>query len=212
MKRVFLLHLVGNAVLILLLYAWLGIRDARAVQIAVTVLLGAALLGAALWLHAGTWHWMRAKNWRVPFATLLRGAGGFLVFAVVLWLLSLIPVDAAALWTASLLTFKTRKPVTPESVGRVYAAAVWLLKWFVLPVILLGQWKRPRFWLLFAGVLLIGWYFPRRLVHWTPDFKTTTAEAASMLARWSVAYLLGIACWLAVLRESATAKRISSES
>ena len=208
MKRVLVLHLIGNAVLILLLYAWLGIRDARVFQIAISVLLGVALLGAALWLHAGTWHWMRAQDWRVPSATLLRCAGGLAMFVGLLWLLSLIPLDKAALWTASLLTLKTRKQVTPDSVSRVYAAIVWLVKWFVLPIVLLGQWKRPRFWLVLAGVLLLGWYVPQRLMHWAPQFKSTTAEIASLMLRWSIAYMLATAGWLFLLKESARQPRL----
>jgi len=201
-KRVFVLHLIANAALIALLYVWLGIRDARAWQILITVMLGAVIVSAAVYLHAGTWHWMRARDWRVPPRTLLRFAGGLLLFAIAAWLLSLIPVERAGLWTASMLTFKSRKPVNPDTVQKMFGAAMWLLTWFVLPVVLFGKWRRWRFWLLWAAVLLVSWYVPRRLVHWTPDFKSTAAEVTSLMLRWGTAYLLAIAGWLTVLRES----------
>lgn len=202
MKRVFVLHLIANAALIALLYVWLGIRDAPAWQILLTLVLGAGIAGAAVYLHAGTWHWMRARDWRVPPRTLLRFAGGLLLFAIAAWLLSLIPVERAGLWTASMLTFKSRKPVSPETVQRMFGAAVWLLTWFMLPVALFGQWRRWRFWFVWAAVLLLGWYVPQRLVHWTPDSKSTAAEVVSVAIRWGAAYSLVIAGWLTVLRES----------
>lgn len=202
MKRVFLLHLVGNAVLIGLLYVWLGIRDARALQILATVVLGAVLLAGTLYLHAGTWHWMRAHDWRVPPRTLARFAVGILIFTVIGWLLSLIPVDRAGLWTASLLTFKIRKPFNPDTVSRIFRTILWIVKWFIVPVFLFGEWRRPKFWVVCAGVLLVGWYVPQRLVYWTPDFKTTTAEVISVVLRWSMAYVLATAAWLFLLRES----------
>ena len=202
MKRVFLLHLVGNAILIGLLYLWLGIRDARALQILATVVLGAILVAGALYLHAGTWHWMRTSDWRVPRQTLIRFAAGILIFILIGWLLSLIPVDRAGQWTASLLTFKTRKPINPGNVTRFFRMALWIIKWFVVPVVILGEWKRPKFWLIWAGVLLVGWYIPQRLVYWTPDFKSTTAEVVSVILRWGLAYVLATVAWLFVLREA----------
>ena len=206
MRRVFGLHLIANALLIVLVYAWLGIRDARAWQIVLTVVLGAALIAATVWLHAGTWHWMRTQNWLVSREDLLRFAGGLLLFVVALWLLSLVPLDRAAQWTASLLTFKSRKPVSPDSMRRVFGAALWIVKWFVLPVVLLGQARRPRFWLLFAGLVLIGWFLPQRLVHWTPDFAHTWEEVLSVILRWGVAYVLAVASWLWALRQTTVAR------
>ncbi len=207
MKRIFLLHLIGNAILIGLLYLWLGIRDARAVQILATVFLGAILVAGTLYLHAGTWHWMRTHSWQVPRPTLIRFAAGILIFIAIGWLLSLIPVGRIGLWTASLLTFKTRKPVNPDAVTRFFRTALWIVKWFFIPVFLFGEWRRPKFWLLFAGALLVGWYLPQRLVNWTPDFKSTTAEVISVVLRWGIAYILAIAAWLWVLREAPERQR-----
>ena len=202
MRRVFALHLVVNAALIVLVYLWLGIRDAHAWQVVLTFTLGVVMVSAALHLHAGTWYWMRAGEWRVPRRTLLRCAAGLVIFAVAAWLLSFIPVERMGLWVASTFTFMSRKAVRPEMVQRLFSNLIWLLKWFVIPVILFGGWRRGRFWLLCAAVLLLSWYVPQGLVHWTPGFKSTAAEVASLAIRWSIAYVLCIAGWLLVLRES----------
>jgi hypothetical protein len=203
MKRVAGLHLIANAALIALVYLWLGIRDAQASQIAVTVLLGAALIAGALFLHAGTRHWMRTNNWRVSQKELLGFALGITTLLICWWLLSLIPQDRAAQWTASFLTLHTRTPIRPERVASIFNALVWALKWFVIPILILREHRHPRFWLMLATALLLGVYIPQRLVHWTPNFKSTTAEILSMTLRWSVAYALATACWLTVLRFTA---------
>jgi len=198
-KRVFGLHLAANAVLLALIYFWLGIRDARAWQVLLTLVLGTAIVASALWLHAATWHWMVARDWRVPRVTFVKFAVGFAIFVVVWWLLSLIPVSRGALWTASLATLKSRKPVTPESIERIFQAVLWLVRWFALPILLFRQWRNFRFWGLLAAVLLLSVYLPERLVHWTPGFKNTAAEVVSVLLRWGLAYGLAVAGWLAVL-------------
>ena len=203
MRRVASLHLIANAALIALVYVWLGIRDARASQIAATVLLGATLIAAALFLHAGTWHWMRTNNWRISPRELLRFTLTIAIVLICWWLLSLIPQDRAAQWTASFLTLHTRSPFKPESVARVIAALVWILRWFVVPILILRQHRHPRFWLILAAALLLGVYLPQRLIHWTPNFKSTTAEVVSMALRWSAAYVLATAAWLGVLRYTA---------
>ena len=205
MRRVASLHLIANAVLIALVYVWLGIRDARASQIAATVLLGAALIAAALFLHAGTWHWMRTGNWRISPKELLRFTLAIAAILICWWLLSLIPIDRAAQWTASFLTLHTRTPVKPEIVARVIAALGWILRWFVVPILILRQHRHPRFWLILAAALLLGVYLPQRLIHWTPNFKSTTAEVVSMTLRWSLAYVMATAAWLGVLRYTANA-------
>ena len=210
-KRVAGLHLIANAALIALVYVWLGIRDARASQIAATVLLGAALIAAALFLHAGTWHWMRTGNWRISPRELLRFTAAIAIVLACWWLLSMIPQDRAAQWTASFLTLHTRTPIKPETVARVLAALVWIVRWFVIPILVLRQHRNPRSWLILAAALLLGVYLPQRLIHWTPNFKSTTAEVLSMTLRWGLAYALATAAWLTVLRQTANAPRLDTQ-
>jgi hypothetical protein len=106
--------------------------------------------------------------------------------------------------------------VTPASVSRIFEAAVWVIRWVVLPVVLLPMLSAisTRGWLGFksisagarkwwywfaAPVLLLGAaWVPLKLLGWTPRAGNFAFEVVSFLLRATFAYLLFGAAWLAL--------------
>lgn len=206
MKRVWALHVTANALLLWLVWIWLGIRDARAWQIAITAVLGLAIVAGALWLHGTTWNWAATREWKLlPLRRLAVFALVLAVFLLISWGLGKLPLDRAAVWIGSLLTIQSRKPVNPAMIGRVLYWLRWFVQWVIVPVLLLPiaggdrrQSLRPRFWLEYCAVLIAGFLVPGWLLHWAPKFGNTSAEVASFIVRFGVAYGLAIAGWIAL--------------
>lgn len=205
MKRAWLAQFAGNAVLLFLIWEWLGIRDARAWQLALTASLGLIIIAGTLWLHAATFHWFASRDWRVPLRRILIFAGALALFLLLAWGLDALPLDRWSVWTGSILTFKSRKPVNPATVLRVMQGVRWFLKWIVLPVLLLPvaagkprQSLRPRFWLQYIAAVVICFWLPGKLIHWTPRFEATVAQVVSFLFRFGIAYCLAVTGWLAL--------------
>ena len=148
-KRVWLLHVAGNAALAALGYAWLWIPDAKIWQVAGSALLGLALVTLVLWLHGATLSFFHATHSgeearvRTAFrATLPRLPAiwtWLIVFAGLLWLVGLVE-DQLWNWaatTASWLTLKLQKPFKPEKVFEYYDNIAWAVRWLLVPLALL---------------------------------------------------------------------------
>lgn len=148
-KQLWLLHLVGNALLLGLGYAWLWIPDEKVWQVAVSTLLGFALLAAALWLHGGTLACFRqahggeegglAPVFRATLRRLPALAAWAALLLLVLWLVAWASdfTGVVSAWLASALTLLVRRPVSPETLARFLTALVWVVSWVVVPVLLL---------------------------------------------------------------------------
>jgi hypothetical protein len=59
-----------------------------------------------------------------------------------------------------------------------------------------GRW---RYWLACAVLVLAGVYIPGRLVWWVLPVQGLFLETLSMLARFSLAYLLAVTAWLTLV-------------
>jgi hypothetical protein len=143
-------HVVANAALLGLGYAWLWMPDERIWQLVLSAILVLVWLAGALWLHGGTLAFFRemhrsaeARLWPA-FRASLRRLPALAVWAVilllVLWLVDSVtsfPVDHSP-WLASWLTMTFRKPVSPQSVASVFSAIAWFADWFVVPLALLS--------------------------------------------------------------------------
>jgi hypothetical protein len=200
MRRLWLIEFVGNALLIALFYWWLGIRDSRASQIALSFAVGAVLIAGAVWLHSLTFH-------KKP----LRFAALALIFLLACWGLSSIPVAKAALWAASTLTFRSRKPVNPDTVRSVLSGIVWFIQWIVVPIVLLRKYKSPIFWLQYIAVVLIAFVIPGRLIDWTPKLTSTAAQFTSFTLRFAFAYCLAITGFVAFSRFTSAGSPVESQ-
>src|SRR5947199_3833664 len=120
-KQLWLVHLVGNAVLAALVWVWLGIPDARTWQLGATAVLGLVVLVGALWLHGSTFRYFTPG----PSA----GLDEAFRFG-----LKRVPLFAA--WTlflvAILIGVESWAPT-----GTAGMAVQWLLAWLIVPAALL---------------------------------------------------------------------------
>ncbi len=118
---------------------------------------------------------------------------------------------------ASYATMKLRKPVRPAGVLRAFHALIWILRWFVVPIIIfplaagaatlgwrglgLNFFRRSK-WLLYAAevcaLLLCAIWIPLKLVAWVPEIPRFSLQMASFLARIAFGYLLFVAALLSI--------------
>jgi hypothetical protein len=226
MKRLVLLHVLGNAALIGIVYWWLGLGDANAGQLLLTVVMGLAAILAGLWLHAGSFAWFRdnqPSKLAPAFRSTLRklpafavaALGVLLVYLLIQWIESLL--YPAATTFASWLTFHLRKPVRPLWMIRGLQGIFWALRWLILPAFVLPLlsaiaghgWRGfrylknsrmqtlPRyFWLKCAVLTLTAFYVPDLIIHWVPRVKGISMETFSFATRFLAAYFLLVASWL----------------
>ena len=134
-------------------YYWLGLGEESAGVLLWSLLVAAAMALGACWLHGAAFALWAAPSDR-PFRLALRNLAPIVAAAVAVTALYLL----LALWAgyspqpafriASWLTLALRKPVKPATVLAVFNAALWVVRWAVLPALLL-----PRF----ASVAARGW-------------------------------------------------------
>ena len=226
LKRLWLIQAGANLTLVALIYLWLGIRDARLSQLLATAILGALIAFIALWLHASAFAYFAGGQPPVltpVFRETIRRLAPFAVlvvlFLLVWWALNSLqaPLHRAAQWTASTLTFRSRKPVRPATVGAIFSWLLWLVQWVTVPILALpiaaavaksgwigfkpGAFQRSRdwrFWFAYLIAIAGGFYLPYRLVHYAPALHGTAAELLSFVVRFGLAYFLVITGWLAL--------------
>jgi hypothetical protein len=117
---------------------------------------------------------------------------------------------------SSYLTLTFRKPVTPASVQNIFGWVFFLIRWAVLPVLLLpafaaistSGWsgfkaagagvKRWWFWLAAPLLLLAAMRLPFTVLDWKPHASSFAQEMSSFVLRALLAYLLFAAGWLAL--------------
>jgi hypothetical protein len=156
-KRLALVQLAGNVVLLALACAWLWVPDAKAWQVAFSAVLAVAFAAGVCWLHGATLAYFHARH-RAQAQTLRQACGSVLarIPAIALCLFVLALALAAATWldgrteswaatAASWLTLKLQKPVSPESAVKVFGAVSWALRWILIPIVLLPLVARASF-------------------------------------------------------------------
>ena len=218
-----LLHLVTNGLLISLGYYWLGVGESRASTLVWSacvalfiVGLSCAAYGAALvYFQKQAAHRTRVAWW-TALRNLLALVAAALIVATIYWLLNHWDGYSAqpAFQIASYLTLKSRMPVRPSSVARIFNIALWLVRWAVLPVLLLPMiaavaargWigfrrigvygRRWLYWIQAPALLLSAFWIPLRLLGWTPHVNSFGMEALSFTMRAIAAYLLLAGSWL----------------
>lgn len=224
-----LMYLVGNALLLWLGYYWLGVGESTGARLIWSAMLTIAIIASTLWLHGSGFAFFRTDRSRL--APVLQTAVRNLLPLFVLAIGVLIFYGLLAWWRdystqpalrmASYLTLKLRKPVKPASIEAIFNGALWIVRWAILPVLLLplassvanrgwqgfrGEaWKRSRQWLYWIEVvvlLLAGIWLPLKLVTWVPHFSGFYVQLTSFMVRLLIAYLLFVASWLRVAQTS----------
>jgi hypothetical protein len=218
-RKLFLLHLVANALLLWLGYEWLGVSESTRMRLVWSALDALAILGLICWFHAATLVFFRKRGEATiseAFRVALRHTPALVAAAVaVLALYGLLAWAAGAssqpaFRFASWLTLKLRTPVRPTTVARIFLGAFWLVRWVVLPVALLpmaagiasrgwrgfseftwrGGW---RYWVEVPLLLVAGLLLPFVLLGWVPAVSGFAMEAVSFSIRMLAAYLLFVA-------------------
>ncbi len=232
-RKLFLLHLAANALLLWLGYQWLGIGESTRLRLLWSGLAALAILALACCLHGAALVFFRKRgelNIGGAFRTALRHVPLLLAAAIlVLGIYGLLAWAAAAsgqpaFRLASWMTLKLRSPVKPANIARIFLATFWIVRWVVLPVALLpmvsgiaargwrgfgefswrGGW---RYWLLVPLLLVAGLLLPFVLLGWVPTVGGFTLEVVSFSLRMLAAYLLFVAAAWTLERLTATLKR-----
>ena len=231
-RKLLIVHLAANALLLWLGYLWLGVAESTRLRLVVSAFEVLAILALACWLHGATLVFFRAGD--AAFRTSMRHLPALVAAAVVvLALYGLLAWAAAAsgqpaFRLASWLTLRLRTPVKPANIARIFLGGFWIVRWIVLPVALLpmasgiacrgwrgfgeftwrGGWRR---WLLVPLLLVAGLLLPFILLSWVPPVGTFTLETVSFSLRILAAYLLFVgALWTLELR--ATLRRPEARS
>jgi hypothetical protein len=229
--RLWLLHLIANAFLVFGVYAWLSIGDANAAQLTGTVIYGLVIAFLLVWLHAGTFRYFGARprdaRLRIAYWNVLPAVAPFALIcfaaAVVYALFSRAGDQASdtAATIASWLTLKLRHPVKPVAIGRVLLWILRIAEWFGAPLLFiplassvaLRRWRgfgptrfntlRRRYALLCPALLLAAFFVPDLIANWVPGLHGVTLQTISAVVRFTVAWLILITAWLALIRETA---------
>lgn len=230
------IHLGANAALLWIGYYWLGVGESRTATLLWSAFLALALACLACWLHGAAFAAFRGAPLPQAFRQALRHLLPVLLLAVAIAVLyGLLAAWAdysrrPAFQIASYLTLKLRKPVKPASVQRWFDAALWLVRWMVLPVFLLplvsgaaargwagcseilSRARSWRCWIAVPALLVCAFWLPFRLLAWTPHMSGFTLEMVSLSLRLLVAYLLFVAAWLLLAFFTAAGKPFFSQS
>lgn len=220
------LHLVGNALLLLLGYYWLGLGESDAAHLALSAAVIVFFALAAIWLH-GTAMVLFRRDENLTFAAAAQRTLRHLLPLFILVLVVLLIY--VALWRVyysfgheafnigSYTTMKLRRPVAPNNVLKVFQGFIWFIRWFVVPVLAFplaseianegwsgfrfAAFKRSKkilFWLE-AGVLTVAAvHLPVHLFLWVPTVSSFSLEVVSVIARLGLGYLLFTGCFLAL--------------
>jgi hypothetical protein len=219
------LQLIGNALLLWVIYYWLGIGEGSAGELIWSALVALAIAFAACWLHGAAFAYFgpAKRQLRPACARTLRHVLPLLLAACaaagVYILLARCGTWSArpAFRIASYLTLKLRTPVKPSSVLRWFHGAIWLLEWMVVPVLALPMlagiasrgWAgfadfgaRARSWLYWIAtpvLALLALWVPFRIYGWVPHAGSFGMEMTSFVLRIAAAYLLFLGAWLSLV-------------
>ena len=237
LRPLILIHLVGDALLLWLGYLWLGTSEATTARLLWSGVSALLLLLAALWLTGATLVYFReGGDLRPAFVRTLHHLLPLLLLALLAWsLYALLDVWQAfsqrpAFAIASWLTLHLRRPVKPEGVMRVFNVMLWIVRWAVLPVLLLpaaasiaeNGWSgfvrrvgsRSRRWIYWAEVTLLvpaAFWLPFVLLRWIPKMPNFGLEMLSFVVRFGVGYLCFVASLIALSFVTSSGRPRSSQ-
>jgi len=218
-----LAHFLANAVLFWLGYYWLGLGEGRASALAWSAFIALVVLCVGCWSYGAALVFFSLEGerrglaaWRIALRNLAPLAVAALaVIVLYYWLARWADYSSTpASQLASFLTLRLRKPVKPVSVLRVFNALLWLVRWAILPALLLPMlsaiaamgWRgfqalgaRARKWLYWIEtplLLVCTIAIPLKLVSWVPEVGGFGFQTLSFVLRAGAAYLLFVVAWL----------------
>jgi len=206
--------------------AW---RVVLSLLLAAGIALGAVWLHSATFVFYGQAHREPPARLRSAFARVLGHLPACLVLAAVVAALCWAVFRVGEVWLgagaarlSSTFTQATQTPISPDQVRPVIEGALLGVRWVLIPLVFLplasraanGGWRwlrraglresfhvlrRPAWWGWYLLLLMMGAVLPRLLLGWVPEFEGLAAQAASLVLRFGVAYLLLIASWLVLV-------------
>lgn len=218
-RSLVLAHVAGNAILLWLAYYWLGVGESTIGRLLWSGVLAILILSAAVWLHGAGFAGFR-NAWRNLLPLFALAIAVLILYGVLSWWRDYSAQPAFKI--ASYITLKLRKPLKPAAVQSTFNGILWLLRWWILPVLLLplaakvatvgwkgyNQQQVRRGWLYWIEVIalsLCGIWLPLKLIAWVPQLTSFNMQMASFVIRALVAYLLFVACCLLLEYFSAAA-------
>lgn len=216
-------HVLANVAVLWLGYYWLGIGETRAATLLWSLLIAVIVAGLGCWTYGASFAFFDVQQnrrvsaaWKSALRNLLPLAVAAAAVGVIYYVLSMWDDYSShpASQVASYLTLKLRKPVRPASVLRVFRLVLGLVRWVVLPVLLLpmisaissrgwGGFRRVGslarkwiYWIQAPLLLLCAVWAPLEILSWVPRVHGFGFEAASFTVRALVAYLLFVVAWL----------------
>lgn len=225
-KRVWLVHLIGNALLMVAFFYWIRIPEETGWQFALTIFGALVIAFGTLWLHSATFDYFNMASEHQFKSSLRRSVvriPAFLlwtiVFGVVLWLTGqLWSYDAqTGGYAHHSLPLFVRKGVTSRSMFSGAHWGVWFLYFVLWPILFLpvggqvavmnfyGFWsagafrpiRRWRFWLAYFACFVVGAYIPYTLAWMVPRKPSPLGQQTwSMVLRLGFGYLLLVTGWV----------------
>jgi hypothetical protein len=233
-RKLFVLHLVANALLLWLGYEWLGVGESTRLRLVWSALDALAILALVCWFHGATVVFFRSGERKIndAFRTALGHVPALLTGALAVLALYILLAWAAgasgqpAFQLASWLTLKLRVPVKPATVARIFLGGFWVVRWVVLPVALLPMgagiavrgwrgfgaitWRGWRRWLEAPLLLVAGLVLPFVVLGWVPAVSGFTMQMVSFGVRMLAAYVLFVgAVWMLERRQCQVMLRLA---
>jgi hypothetical protein len=225
-KRVWLVHVVANAVLMVAFFYWVRIPEETGWQFALTMFGALVIAFCTLWLHCATFDYFSMASERLFTRSLrhsLARIPAFLVWTLVfgaglcligqLWGYG----EQTGGYAHHSLPMLLRKNVTPRNMFSAAYWGVWFLYFFLWPILLLplgaqvavrnfrGFWsaaafrliRRWRFWLAYAVCFVVGAYVPYYVAWMVPRKPSPLSDQTwSMVLRLGFGYLLLVTAWV----------------
>jgi hypothetical protein len=222
-----LTHMLANAFLLWLGYYWLSVGESRGSMLAWSASLAILILGLGCWIYGAALAYFGGVDqanaisrltaaWATALRHLLPLAVAALLVVATYWLLTYLEDHSKqlAFQLASYLTLEIRKPVRPATILRIFEIAWWIVRWIVLPVLLLPMFAAlaRSGWIGFKsfGALRRSWLFwmeapllflcilraPMWILSWIPHVDNFWLQFVSLALRGAGAYLLFAAAWL----------------
>jgi hypothetical protein len=195
----------------------LGVGESRASMLLWSACIALVIVALGCWGYGTAFAYFQAQDDPRLSAAWSRALRNLVPIAVAAVLVTVVYVLLArwaeyssqpAFKIASYLTLRFRKPIRPSTVLRIFNVALWIVRWVVLPVLLLPviSTVATRGWIGFrsVGALIRRWLFwieaplltvcalwvPLKLLLWVPRMHGFRMETLSFVLRAGVAYLL----------------------
>lgn len=199
-RLLWLIQVAGNLAAVVAVWWWLGLPDATAAEIALSVVAAVVIVVVFSWLHAATLAAYYEQR-GIPWIATLRRTRGVLMWGVFVGLLIFDAVTTSRGWVragAFAITLLFFAPAGSRGSVREGSAPAIYRDW--------------RYYTGCIAALIVGGYVPWRLLRWNPGVSGLRAEAVSFALRFAVAYLLVITSWLFVAALMAELGRLRREA